>query len=47
VAVKADNRPQIIFKRYWELVRPADVRAWRAILPEVPRVVALSAQAAA
>ena len=33
VALEAGNSPQMIFKHYRELVRPAEAKAWFAILP--------------
>ncbi len=40
VALEAGNSPQILFRHYRELVRPADASAWFAILP----MAALAAQ---
>jgi integrase len=34
VALEAGNSPQMIFKHYRELVRPADAKAWFAIAPK-------------
>ncbi len=34
VALEAGNSPQMIFKHYRELVRPAEAKAWFAIEPK-------------
>jgi len=34
VALEAGNSPQMIFKHYRELVRPADAKTWFSIAPE-------------
>ncbi len=34
VALEAGNSPQIIFKNYRELVRPAEAKAWFGIEPD-------------
>jgi len=34
VALEAGNSPQMIFKHYRELVRPAEAKAWFAISPK-------------
>ena len=34
VALEAGNSPQMIFKHYRELVRPAEAKAWFAIGPK-------------
>ena len=36
VALEAGNRPQMIFKHYRELVRPAEAKAWFGIVPAAP-----------
>ncbi len=33
VALEAGNSPQMIFKHYRELVRPADAKTWFALAP--------------
>ena len=35
VALEAGNSPQMIFRHYRELVRPADAKAWFGIEPKV------------
>ena len=37
VALEAGNSPQMIFKHYRELVRPAEARAWFSIVPAAAR----------
>jgi hypothetical protein len=34
VALEAGNSPQMIFQHYRELVRPAEAKAWFAIVPK-------------
>lgn len=34
VALEAGNSPQMIFKHYRELVRPAEAKKWFAIVPK-------------
>ena len=36
VALEAGNSPQMIFRHYRELVRPADAVKWFSIMPEKP-----------
>jgi integrase len=46
VALEAGNSPQIIFRHYRELVRPADAAAWFAVAPQAPaNVLPIAAQA--
>jgi hypothetical protein len=33
VALEAGNSPQMIFKHYRELVRPAEAKAWFGLMP--------------
>ena len=47
VALEAGNSPQMIFRHYRELVRPADAVKWFAIAPETPaNVVGMATKAA-
>lgn len=47
VALEAGNSPQMIFRNYRELVRPADAVKWFAIAPEKPaNVIAVAIRAA-
>lgn len=39
VALEAGNSPQMIFKHYRELVRPADAKAWFSIAPAKPGTI--------
>jgi len=36
VALEAGNSPQMIFRHYRELVRPADAEKWFSITPGLP-----------
>jgi len=48
VALEAGNSPQMIFRHYRELVRPADAVKWFSIMPEKPaNVVGMATKAAA
>ena len=47
VALEAGNSPQMIFRHYRELVRPADAKKWFLIAPEQPENVAVMPQTVA
>ena len=44
VALEAGNSPQIIFKNYRELVRPAEAKAWFGIEPEQGEMIWLKSR---
>lgn len=47
VALEAGNSPQMIFRHYRELVRPADAKKWFSIAPQQPENVAVMPQTVA
>jgi hypothetical protein len=46
VALEAGNTPQMIFKHYRELVRPADAKKWFSVTPESVEAVKTARQKA-
>lgn len=47
VSLEMGNSPQVVFRHYRELVKPADAERWFAIVPETPANVVSLNQAAA
>ncbi len=47
VSLEMGNSPQVVFRHYRELVKPADAQAWFGVAPQTPaNVVSLNQQAA-